>query len=62
MVRPDVDLMAEFDSSKKMSLLDMAGLENRLSELLQVKVDLTPAKTMKEHVRAIADKEAVLAF
>jgi predicted nucleotidyltransferase len=45
-----------------LTLLDMVGLENRLSELLQVKVDLTPAETMKQHVRSTADKEAVLAF
>ena len=58
----DVDLIAEFDNKKKLTLLDMVGLENRLSELLQVKVDLAPTKTMKQRVRATADKEAVLAF
>jgi uncharacterized protein len=58
----DVDLIAEFDNKKKLTLLDMVGLENRLSELLQVKVDLTPVETMKQHIRATADKEAVLAF
>ncbi len=58
----DVDLIAEFDNKKNLTLLDMVGLENRLSELLQVKVDLTAAKTMKQRVRATADKEAVLAF
>ena len=58
----DVDLIAEFDNKKKWTLLDMVGLENHLSELLQVKVDLTPAETMKQRVRATAYKEAVLAF
>jgi predicted nucleotidyltransferase len=58
----DVDLIAEFDYKKKLTLLDMVGLENRLSELLQVEVDLTPAETMKQRVRSTADKEAVLAF
>jgi uncharacterized protein len=58
----DVDLMAEFDDKKKLTLLDMVGLENRLSELLQVKVDLIPAETMRQPVRTTADKEAVLAF
>jgi uncharacterized protein len=58
----DVDFIAEFDNEKKLTLLDMVGLESRLSELLQVKVDLTPAETMKHRVRATADKEAVLAF
>ena len=54
--------MAEFDDKKKLTLLDMVGLEDRLSELLQVKVDLTPAETMRQPVRTTADKEAVLAF
>jgi predicted nucleotidyltransferase len=58
----DVDLIAEFDKTMKLTLLDMVGLENRLSELLEVKVDLTPANTMKQRVRTTADKEAVLAF
>ena len=58
----DVDLIAEFDKTMKLTLLDMVGLENRLSELLQVKVDLAPAETMKQGVRTTADKEAVLAF
>src|ERR1700685_2277869 len=35
----DVDLIAEFDKTMKLTLLDMVGLENRLSELLEVKVD-----------------------
>ena len=58
----DVDLIAEFDKKKTLTLLDLVGLENRLSELLEVKVDLTLAETMKQRVRATADKEAVLAF
>jgi predicted nucleotidyltransferase len=58
----DVDLIAEFDKQKNLTLLDMVGLENRLSELLQVKVDLSPAETMKQRVRITADKEAVIAF
>jgi hypothetical protein len=58
----DVDLIAEFDHERKLTLLDMVGLENRLSELLKVKVDLTPAETMKQRVRTRADQEAVLAF
>ena len=58
----DVDLMAEFDSKRKMTLLDMVELESRLSDILKVKVDLTPAKTMKARVRERAALEAVLAF
>jgi uncharacterized protein len=58
----DVDLMADLDTSRKFSLLDMSCLENRLSDILEVKVDLTLSKSMREHVRRTADKEAVLAF
>lgn len=57
----DVDLMAEFDG-RKFSLLYMVALENCLSDLLGVKVDLTPAKSMKAPVRDHATREAVLAF
>ena len=42
----DVDLMAEFDSTKHLSLLDMAGLERRLSALLEAPVDLAPVKML----------------
>jgi uncharacterized protein len=58
----DVDLMAEFDASKQLSLLDMVGLENRLADILGVPVDLAPAKMLKEPVRERAAREAVLAF
>ena len=58
----DVDLIAEFDDSKQLSLLDMVGLENRLSDLLGASVDLSPAQTLKRPVAIRAAHEAVLAF
>jgi predicted nucleotidyltransferase len=58
----DVDLMADLDGSKKFSLLDMSSLENRLSDILQVRVDLTLSKSMREPIRRSAEREAVLAF
>ena len=58
----DVDLMAEFDSSKQFSLLDMVGLENKLSDILGAPVDLAPAKALKDGIRERAINEAVLAF
>jgi predicted nucleotidyltransferase len=58
----DVDLIAEFDATKPLSLLDMVGLENRLADLLGVAVDLSPAKMLKEPVREKAAREAVFAF
>jgi len=58
----DVDLIADLDSARRFSLLDMAGLENRLKDLLGVRVDLSPSHTLKEPVRERASREAVLAF
>lgn len=60
--RSDIDLIADFDRSKRLTLYSMAHLENRLSDLLGTKVDLSPAGSMKERVRARALREAVHAF
>ena len=60
--KSDVDLMAEFDASKRFSLISMVHLENRLADLLGTKVDLSPADSMKENIRERAIREAVLAF
>ena len=57
----DVDLMAEFDPGKQFSILDMVSLENRLADILGARVDLTPARALKDHIRERATREAVLA-
>jgi predicted nucleotidyltransferase len=53
-----VDLLAEFDSSRRFSLLDMVGLENRLADILGVAVDLTPARALTGAIRGRATSEA----
>ena len=58
----DVDVIAEFAPWRRLSLLDMVAIENRLAELLGVRVDLSPAKGLKEPVAAKASREAVPAF
>lgn len=58
----DVDLMADFDTTKQYTLVTMSHLENQLNDLLGVKVDLSPAQAMKKTVRARAAREAILAF
>jgi predicted nucleotidyltransferase len=58
----DVDLIAEFDLARQLSLLDKVGLENRLSDLLGVPVDLSPEHTLKQAVADRAAREAVSAF
>jgi len=58
----DVDVIAEFDPRRRFSLVDMVAIKNRLTDLLGVRVDLSPAKTLKEPVRDKAKREAVPAF
>ncbi len=56
----DVDLVAELD--RALSLIDLVGLENRLSYPLGRPVDLAQERTLKPRVRANVDREALLAF
>jgi len=58
----DVDLMAEFETGREFSLLDRVRLESRLADMLGAKVDLAPARMLKDGVRERAAREAVLAF
>ena len=58
----DIDLIAEFDAGREYSLLDRVRLENRLADMLGAKVDLAPARTLKDGIRERAAREAVLAF
>jgi hypothetical protein len=58
----DVDLMAEFDSARRLTLLDMVGIESRLVAILGVPVDLAPANMLKEPIRDRAEREAMVAF
>lgn len=56
----DVDLVAEFD--RPLSLIDLIGLENQLSDLLGCPVDLAQETMLKPRVRANVNREALLAF
>jgi hypothetical protein len=58
----DVDIIAELDPTLRLSLLNMVAIENRLADMLGVRVDLSPAKSLKDPVAAKASREAVLAF
>ena len=58
----DVDVIAEFAPGRRLSLLDMVAIETRLADMLGIRVDLSPAKGLKEPVAASASGEAVLAF
>jgi predicted nucleotidyltransferase len=58
----DVDLMGDFDRARGLTLFDMAGLEVRLGEILEARVDLSDRRMLKEPVRLRAEREAVVAF
>jgi hypothetical protein len=58
----DVDLMADFDSAKRLTLFDKAGLEVELGEILQTRVELSDRAMLKEPVRRNAEREAILVF
>jgi predicted nucleotidyltransferase len=58
----DVDLMGDFDRARRLSLIDMAGLELRLTEVVGVPVDLADRRMLKDQVKLRAEREAILAF
>ena len=43
----DLDILVDFEEEAKLSLLDFIGLENYLSERLEVKVDLVEREALK---------------
>jgi len=58
----DVDLLADFDKSKRITLVRIGSLQNRLTDLLGAPVELSSSEWMREPVRSKALREAVLAF
>jgi predicted nucleotidyltransferase len=58
----DVDLLAEFDKTRRYTLLTMGRLESRLADLLGTKVDLSSPEWLNGTVSDQAQREAVVAF
>jgi predicted nucleotidyltransferase len=58
----DVDLMAEFDLGKKLTLFSLAGVRLRISDILGVPVDLAERRMWKDEVKARAEREAIVVF
>jgi uncharacterized protein len=58
----DIDLLAAFDESRRISLLDVAGIELQLAGLLGEPVDLVEEGTLKPRVQRSVQSEAVRAF
>jgi len=55
--RSDVDVLVEFD--EPVSLLGVVKLENYLSDLLHIKVDLVPKKDIRQELREGILKETI---
>jgi predicted nucleotidyltransferase len=58
----DIDLLASFDESHALSLLDVIHIENQLADLLGQPVDLIEEGTLKQHVQKSIEAETVRAF
>jgi len=55
----DMDILIEFDEDARISLLDFVHLENYLSDLLDVKVDLVERSTLKPRIGRHILKEVI---
>ena len=58
----DVDLMAEFDPGKKLTLFSLSGVRLRISDILGVPVDLAERRMLKDEVKTRAEREAIVVF
>jgi uncharacterized protein len=58
----DIDLLAAFDNTRRISLLDVAGIELRIARMLGRPVELVEEGMVKARVRKNAESEAVRAF
>ena len=58
----DVDVVAEFDQAKRMSLLGRIHLENRLTDILGIKADLADRRLLRPDVRESVQRESILVF
>ena len=58
----DVDVIAEFDQAGKLSLTGRVHLENRLTDILDVKADLSDRQMLRPEVREKAQRESILVF
>src|SRR5260370_16241955 len=57
----DIDLLATFDESRQLSLLDVIHIENQIANLLGVRVDLIEEGTLKPRVQKSVEAEALRA-
>jgi uncharacterized protein len=58
----DIDLLAAFDDTRRISLLDVVGIEEQISRMLGRTVELVEEGTLKPRVQKNVEAEAVRAF
>ena|SRR5438552_2524649 len=58
----DIDLLAAFDETRRISLLDVAGIEIQLSSLLGQAVELVEEGTLRLRAQQSVKAEALRAF
>jgi uncharacterized protein len=58
----DVDVIMDFNGSKRLSLLGRIHLENRLTDILGIKADLADRAMLRPEVAEKANRESVLVF
>ena len=58
----DIDLLAAFDDTRRISLLDIVGMQADLSDMLGCKVDLVEEGALKPRLRKSVEAEALPAF
>ena len=58
----DIDLLADFDPSTRISLLTVSRLQNRLSEILGDPVDLSSTCWLKDKIRDRVLQESIHVF
>lgn len=55
----DIDVLVEFEPDVRISLLDFVGIENYISDLLGVKVDLVEKSALKPRIGKHILKEVI---
>jgi len=55
----DIDILIEFKSDARISLLDFVGIENYISDLLEARVDLVEKSGLKPRIGKHILKEVV---
>ena len=58
----DVDVIADFDQTKKLSLVGRAHIENQLTDILGIRADLSDRKMLLPEVVKRAQRESVVVF